>query len=320
MSFENVKKYFKDLGLGERVNVLEKSSATVPLAAIAVGCEENQIAKTLSFLVGDQPILIVTAGTAKIDNKKYKSIFLQKPKMIPGELVEAYIGHDPGGVCPFAVKPGVAVYLDASLRQNKVVFPGAGSDNSMVELTIDELERYSACKGWVDVCKEAQLPTAVKPLSEMTLQELWELFPIQLEEHQECWKDWYLEEESFLKTFLPGSVQLHHIGSTAIEGIQAKPIVDILAEAPVLEHESIRNLLQVKGYHYMAQSENRLDFNKGYTSEGFAERVFHLHLRAPGDRDELYFREYLNGHPEVAKEYEKLKLSLKDAFTHDRDA
>jgi prolyl-tRNA editing enzyme YbaK/EbsC (Cys-tRNA(Pro) deacylase)/GrpB-like predicted nucleotidyltransferase (UPF0157 family)/catechol 2,3-dioxygenase-like lactoylglutathione lyase family enzyme len=320
MSFENVKKFFEDFGLGNRVNLLEQSSATVPLAAIAVGCEEKQIAKTLSFLVGDQPILIVTAGTAKIDNKKYKATFLQKPKMIPGELVEEYIGHDPGGVCPFAVRPGVAVYLDASLRQNEVVYPGAGSDNSMVELTIDELERYSFCKGWVDVCKHPLQSPAVKSLSEMTLQELWALFPIRLEQHQTYWKDWYLEEEALLKAFLPGSVRLHHIGSTAVEGIQAKPIIDILAEAPVLEHETIRNLLQDNGYLCMAQRENRLDFNKGYTPEGFAERVFHLHLRAPGDRDELFFRDYLSSHPGVAKEYESLKLSLWDASTHDRDA
>lgn len=154
MSYENVKKYFEDLELGERVKVLEQSSATVQLAAEAVGCEVKQIAKTLSFLAGDLPILIVAAGNAKIDNQKYKATFLQKSKMIPGELVEEYVGHDPGGVCPFAVRPNVAIYLDVSLKQNEVVFSAAGSENSVVELTIEELERHSAFKDWVDVCKE----------------------------------------------------------------------------------------------------------------------------------------------------------------------
>ena len=154
MSYEIVKKYFEDLELGERVKPLQQSSATVQLAAEAVGCEVKQIAKTLSFLVGDLPILTVAAGNAKIDNQKYKATFLQKPKMIPGELVEEYVGHDPGGVCPFAVKPNVAIYLDISLKQNEVVYPGAGSENSIVELTIEELERYSTFKDWVDVCKE----------------------------------------------------------------------------------------------------------------------------------------------------------------------
>ncbi|MGI6745756.1 MAG: YbaK/EbsC family protein [Acutalibacteraceae bacterium] len=154
MSYENVKKYFEDFELGERVKVLQQSSATVQLAAEAVGCEVKQIAKTLSFLVGDLPILIVAAGNAKIDNQKYKATFLQKSKMIPGELVEEYVGHDPGGVCPFAVKPNVAIYLDVSLKQNEVVYPGAGSENSVVKLTIEELEHHSAFKNWVDVCKE----------------------------------------------------------------------------------------------------------------------------------------------------------------------
>lgn len=110
--------------------------------------------ETLSFFVGDLPILIVAAGNAKIDNQKYKATFLLKSKMIAGELAEEYVGHDPGGVCPFAVKPNVAIYLDVSLKQNEVVYPGAGSENSVVELTIEELERHSAFKDWVDVCKE----------------------------------------------------------------------------------------------------------------------------------------------------------------------
>lgn len=153
MSYANVKKYFEDVELGERVKVLEQSSATVQMAADAVGCETKQIAKTLSFLVDDLPILIVAAGNARIDNQKYKAAFLQKSKMIPGELVEKYVGHNPGGVCPFAVEPNVPIYLDVSLKQNEVVYPAAGSENSVVELTIEELERHSAFKDWVDVCK-----------------------------------------------------------------------------------------------------------------------------------------------------------------------
>ena len=154
-----------------------------------------------------------------------------------------------------------------------------------------------------------------KPLSEMTLEELWQLFPIQLTEHKEYWEDWYREEQAFLSSFLPKDVRINHIGSTAINGIWAKPIVDILAEAPLTEHETIKELLLKNGYLCMAQS----DFNKGYTSDGFAERVFHLHLRDFGDHDELYFRDYLNEYPEIAKEYEKLKLSLWKPFEHNRD-
>lgn len=158
-----------------------------------------------------------------------------------------------------------------------------------------------------------------KPLSEMTLQELWELFPIQLTEHKECWKDRYQEEQAFLSSFLSKNVRLFHIGSTAINGIWAKPIIDMLAEAPLAEHEAIKELLLGNGYFCMAQSENRIDFNKGYTPDGFSERIFHLHLRDFGDHDELYFRDYLNENPETAKEYEKLKLFLWKPYEHDRD-
>lgn len=158
-----------------------------------------------------------------------------------------------------------------------------------------------------------------KSLSEMTLEELWRLFPIQLTEHKDFWKDWYSEEEKFLYSFLPKKVQIHHIGSTSISGIWAKPIIDILVEASVNEHQRIYQLLLNKGYICMAQSRKRMDFNKGYTPEGYAERVFHLHLRDYGDNDELYFRDYLQEHPEIAKEYEELKLSLWKPFEHDRD-
>lgn len=154
MPFKNVQKYFQGVGLGERVIVLDQSSATVQLAADAVGCETKQIAKTLAFLIDDSPILVVAAGNVKVDNKKYKATFHQKPKMIASELLEEYIGHDLGGVCPFAVKSGVEIYLDVSIKQNEVVYPAAGSDNSVIELTIEELEHYSASRGWIDVCKE----------------------------------------------------------------------------------------------------------------------------------------------------------------------
>lgn len=158
-----------------------------------------------------------------------------------------------------------------------------------------------------------------KPLSEMTLKELWELFPIQLTEHQACWEKWYQIEKSLLLSGLPDSVKIHHIGSTAIHGIWAKPIIDILVEADLSDYGTIKALLLHSGYFCMAQTETRIDFNKGYTPEGFAEKVFHLHLRTFGDNDEVYFRDYLNEHAEAAKAYEKLKLSLWKRFEHNRD-
>lgn len=158
-----------------------------------------------------------------------------------------------------------------------------------------------------------------KLLSEMTLQELWQLFPITLTEHQAFWKDWYQEEKERLLFFLPQNVKFHHIGSTAINGIHAKPTVDILAEADLSDFDAIKKVLLQNGYSCMAQTGTRIDFCKGYTSKGFAEKVFHLHLRKHGDNDELYFRDYLNEHPETAKEYEKLKLSLWKKYEHDRD-
>lgn len=154
MSFSNVKKYFESMGLGDRVIALNKSSATVVEAAEAIGCFPKQIAKTMSFLVGEKPVLIVTAGDAKVDNKKYKLEFHQKAKMIPGELVEQYIGHAPGGVCPFAVNSNVTVYLDISLKRFERVYPGGGNEHSAVNLSLKELEEYSRYNGWVDVCKD----------------------------------------------------------------------------------------------------------------------------------------------------------------------
>ena len=153
MSIETVKEYFAQFGMEERVLEFDVSSATVELAAIALNCKPQRIAKTLSFLVDGAPILIVTAGDAKIDNAKYKARFGTKAKMLTPEDVVALIGHAVGGVCPFAIKDGVAVYLDESLKRFDTVFPACGSGNSAIELTIPELEQYSSFSAWVDVCK-----------------------------------------------------------------------------------------------------------------------------------------------------------------------
>ena len=153
MAIEKVKEYFARFGMEGRVREFAVSSATVELAAKALGCEPCRIAKTLSFMLGSGPILIVAAGDAKIDNPKYKAQFGAKAKMLTSDEVEALIGHGVGGVCPFAAKEGVAVYLDESLRRFETVFPACGSANSAIELTIEELERYSRFASWVDVCK-----------------------------------------------------------------------------------------------------------------------------------------------------------------------
>lgn len=153
MSIEKVKDYFARYGMQDRVLEFPVSSATVELAAEALHCEPCRIAKTLSFLVGETPVLIVAAGDTKIDNPKYKTQFGTKAKMLTPDQVETLIGHGVGGVCPFAVRPGVAVYLDISLKRFATVFPACGSSNSAIELTIPELEQYSGYKAWVDVCK-----------------------------------------------------------------------------------------------------------------------------------------------------------------------
>ncbi len=159
-----------------------------------------------------------------------------------------------------------------------------------------------------------------KPLSEMTLEELWELFPIFLTEHKDCWAEWYEDEARTLRSILSPGLELHHIGSTAINGIWAKPIIDILIEAPDMAALSKADkALKAAGYICMSQVGDRVDFNKGYTPEGFAEQVFHLHLRLLGDHDEPYFRDYLNEHQDLAKEYERLKLGLWKQYEHDRD-
>ncbi len=153
MSIDKVRAYFRSLGMEDKVMEFDVSSATVELAAQAVGCEPQRIAKTLSFMVDGHPILIVAAGDAKIDNHNYKVQFGTKAKMLSPEEAVELVGHAVGGVCPFAVNEGVTVYLDESLRRFETVFPACGSVNSAIELTIPELERYSGFKAWIDVCK-----------------------------------------------------------------------------------------------------------------------------------------------------------------------
>ena len=153
MSIQRVKDYVRTFGMEGRVMELDVSSATVDLAAQALGCEPCRIAKTLSFLVEGGPVLIVAAGDAKIDNPKYKAQFGTKAKMLTPQEAEELVGHAVGGVCPFAVNEGVTVYLDESLKRFETVFPACGSGNSAIELTIPELERYSGYTAWVDVCK-----------------------------------------------------------------------------------------------------------------------------------------------------------------------
>lgn len=162
-----------------------------------------------------------------------------------------------------------------------------------------------------------------KDLSLMTLEELWQLFPIILTEHQERWEEWYVEEASLLKEKLPMKLvdRISHIGSTAIPGIWAKPTIDILVEiTKTASFAELKPIIECCGYRCMAETGQRTDFNKGYTPNGFAERVFHLHLRQTGDNDELYFRDYLNSNPAAAKEYEHLKLRLWKLYEYDRDA
>ena len=155
MSLEKAKQYLETKGYADHIIELEASSATVQLAAEALGVEPGMIAKTMSFLVDGVPILILTEGTARIDNRKYKDQFHVKAKMIPADAVEAYIGHAPGGVCPFGINEGIKVYLDESLKCFETVYPAAGNDHSAVRLTIPELEAVSGASGWIDVTKES---------------------------------------------------------------------------------------------------------------------------------------------------------------------
>lgn len=153
MSIERAREYLKSYGVEGRILEFEVSSATVELAAEAVGCQPARIAKTLSFLIGETAVLIVAAGDAKVDNSKYKAQFHTKAKMLSADQVTELIGHGIGGVCPFGVNPGVSVFLDESLRRFETVYPACGSSNSAIELTLPELEQYSGYEAWIDVCK-----------------------------------------------------------------------------------------------------------------------------------------------------------------------
>ena len=156
MAIEKVKAFFRQHGMEDKVREFETSSATVELAAQALQCEPRRIAKTLSFMGKEGPLLVVAAGDAKIDNPKFKAQFGTKPKMLTPEENVELIGHAVGGVCPFAVNDGVKIYLDESLKRFETVFPACGSANSAIELTMEELEKYSSFVAWVDVCKAWQ--------------------------------------------------------------------------------------------------------------------------------------------------------------------
>ncbi len=153
MSIEKGREYFRQFGMEDKVQEFEVSSATVELAAQALGVEGARIAKTLSFMVEEQPILILMAGDVKVDNSKYKAQFHTKAKMMSAEQLDEFVGHQIGGVCPFGIKDGVEVYLDESMKRFTTVFPAVGSSNSAIELTIPELEKYSNYKEWVEVSK-----------------------------------------------------------------------------------------------------------------------------------------------------------------------
>ena len=153
MSIERVKEYFIQYDMEDRILEFDVSSATVELAAQALGCEPRRIAKTLSFKIDDQPILIVAAGDARINNGKYKARFGTKAKMLSADEVETMVGHAVGGVCPFGINEGVKVYLDESLKRFDTVFPACGSGNSAMEMSMEDLEKYSGYEEWVDVCK-----------------------------------------------------------------------------------------------------------------------------------------------------------------------
>lgn len=153
MAIDKVKEYFRQFGMEDRVMEKEHSSATVELAAEALGVEPARIAKTLSFKVNDQAVLIVAAGDAKVDNRKFKDLFGVKAKMLTPDEVLEMVGHAVGGVCPFAIPENVVVYLDESMKRFETVFPACGSSNSMIELNLEELEKYSNSQKWVDACK-----------------------------------------------------------------------------------------------------------------------------------------------------------------------
>ena len=153
MALEEAKAYLVNKGYGDRIRIFVVSSATVELAAVAVGTEPARIAKSLTFMVGEQPVMIIAAGDAKVSNSKYKAYFHKKAKMLTRDEVNTLIGHDLGGVCPFGIKDGVEVYLDVSLQRFDRIYPACGSANSAVELTPEELDKLSGSKEWIDVCE-----------------------------------------------------------------------------------------------------------------------------------------------------------------------
>lgn len=154
MSFSKAKEFLKDKGLEERIMEFKTSSATVDMAAEAIGCTNGEIAKSLSFVVDEKPILVIVAGDKKIDNPKFKAEFHTKAKMLPFDDVERLIGHAVGGVCPFGINENVDIYLDVSLKKYDTVYPACGSSNSAVKLKLNELEQIIPYNKWVDVCKE----------------------------------------------------------------------------------------------------------------------------------------------------------------------
>lgn len=160
-----------------------------------------------------------------------------------------------------------------------------------------------------------------KPLNEMTLEELWQLFPITLSDHRPEWSCQAKKEIAFLSEICSAfHPVVNHIGSTAVAGIVAKPIIDILMEVDQsIDYREVKSTLEAEGYICMSESESRISFNKGYTPAGYADKVFHIHVHRYGDNDEIIFRDYLLTHREIAKEYESIKLSLLPKFRHDRD-
>lgn len=154
MAIEKVRAYLDEIGLGDRLIEPKHSSGTVEEAALALGCEPKEIAKTIAVYAKDTPLLVVVAGNAKLDNKKFKERFGFKPHMIKPEMVEQVVGHAPGGVCPFAVNTGVEIYLDESLKRFERVYPAGGNAHSAVKLSINELETASKSIAWVNVCKD----------------------------------------------------------------------------------------------------------------------------------------------------------------------
>lgn len=152
MAFERAKNYLSEKGFSERIKVFDVSSATVELAALAVGTEPARIAKSLTFMVAEKPVMVICAGDCKVNNSKFKAFFREKAKMLSREEVALLIGHEVGGVCPFGINDGVSVFLDESLKRFDMVYPACGSGNSAVELAPDELEKLSGSQGWIDVC------------------------------------------------------------------------------------------------------------------------------------------------------------------------